>query len=93
MQADTPKFKEWLAAEKAAHAAERKLRAAMLQFETDRSAPPLDEMVANTRALRARAHALFDGAMQELKELADSLHHRRLLVRTRAGEPPQPTQH
>jgi len=38
------------------------------------------------RAKRLKAHALFDGAMQELKDLAASLHHRKIFARRDLGE-------
>jgi hypothetical protein len=79
MQAETHKFKEWLSAEKEAQAAERELYAVMLQFGQGTSALPLDERVQSARMLRARAHSLFDQAMQEMKDLTASLHHRRIL--------------
>lgn len=80
MQTPTPRFHEWLAAEKKAHAAERELYALMVKSSRDTSAPPLREQVDAARALRRRAHALFDDAMQEMKELSESLHHRRILT-------------
>lgn len=74
MQPETPKFSRWLAAEKEAHLAERELHEAMLQFAGDRGGAPSAHAVLSVRAKRARAHALFDDAMQELKSLAESLH-------------------
>lgn len=76
MQPQTPRYAEWLAAEKDAHAAERALHAEMLQAASGASAPGLASLVLIARAKRAKAHSLFDGAMQELKMLAESLHHR-----------------
>ena len=80
MQTETPKFHAWLAAEKEAHEAERQLHAEMLQFAGSASPAPLGDVVLVARAKRLRAHALFDAAMQELKELAESLHHRKILT-------------
>ena len=80
-QPHTPKFKEWLAAEKAAHDAECELHAAMLRFARTSSEPPSPQVVLAVQAKRAKAHALFADAMQELKEVAESLHHRRILTR------------
>ena len=79
MQPDTPKFKAWLAAEKAAHEAERELHAAMFQCSRYSGTPPLDQTVRSARALRMIANSLFDDAMHEMKDLAESLHHRRIL--------------
>lgn len=80
MQTQTPKFHAWLAAEKEAQEAERQLHGEMLQFARSASPAPLVDVVLVARAKRARAHALFDGAMQELKEIAQSLHHRQILT-------------
>ena len=80
-QPDTPKFKEWLAAEKAAHEAECELHSTMLRFAKTSSEPPLPQVVLAVQAKRAKAHALFAEAMQELKDVAESLHHRRIQTR------------
>lgn len=80
MQTETPKFHAWLAAEKEAHEAERQLHAEMLQFARSASPAPLGDVVLVARAKRLKAHALFDEAMQELKDLAESLHHRKILT-------------
>jgi hypothetical protein len=74
MQPATPRFRQWLAAERDAHLAERELHEAMLQFAGDMAVAPTAQAVIAVRAKRARAHALFDPAMQELKSLAASLH-------------------
>ncbi|HET9644561.1 MAG TPA: hypothetical protein VFP68_14685 [Burkholderiaceae bacterium] len=79
MRTETPKFNEWLSAEAEAQAAERQLLALMLQYERNDSAPTLDKFLLSIQAQRARAHRLFDEAMQELKLLGESLHHRRIL--------------
>lgn len=78
MQSPTPKYTEWLAAEKDAQAAERELHAEMLRAARGASTPRLASLVLIARAKRAQAHSLFDAAMQELKSLAASLHHRRI---------------
>ena len=80
MQTETPKFHAWLAAEKEAHEAERALHAAMLQFARSATAAPLADVVLVARAKRLEAHALFHDAMEELKEVAKSLHHRQILT-------------
>jgi hypothetical protein len=80
MRTETPKFKEWLSAEAEAQAAERQLLALMLQYERNGSAPTLDMLLPSVQAHRVRAHGLFDEAMQELKIIAESLHHRRILL-------------
>ena len=100
MQTETPKFKEWLAAEKEAQAAELELHAAMPRFARGTSGPPVDELVRATRAKRTTAHRLFDAAMLELRGLAESLHHRRIVTTSdvkpaagttgRSGLPPAP---
>lgn len=99
MQTETPKFHAWLAAEKEAHEAERELHAHMLQFARSACPAPLPDAVLVARAKRAKAHVLFDDAMQELKEKAKSLHHRQILPGS-AQHPPssddsssQPFQH
>ena len=74
MQPETPRFRQWLAAERDAHLAERELHEAMLQFAGDMGLAPTAQAVVAVHAKRARAHALFDPAMQELKLLAASLH-------------------
>jgi hypothetical protein len=93
MQTETPKFHAWLAAEKEAHEAERHLHAEMLQFAASTSPAPLPAVVLVARAKRAKAHALFDDAMQELKELAMALHHRKILTTGAALPKPANTQH
>ena len=80
MQTETPKFHAWLDAEKDAQAAERELHAVMLQFAFSATNPPLEALVLSVRAKRARAHQLFDEAMQELKVLADSLRYQQVLT-------------
>lgn len=80
MQTQTPKFHAWRAAEKDAQQAERALHAAMLQFARSATPAPLADVVLVARAKRVKAHALFDDAMEELKEVARSLHHRQILT-------------
>ena len=80
MQTETPRFHAWLAAEKEAHEAERQLHAEMLQYARSESPAPPGDLVLVARAKRLKAHALFDEAMQELKVLAESLHHRKILT-------------
>ena len=76
MHSHCPKFNEWLAAEKDASAAERRLHGEML--ESARGGPaPSSDLVLDARAKRAKAHWLFDEAMREMKGIADSLHYRR----------------
>lgn len=78
MQPQTPKYTEWLAAEKDAQAAERELHAEMLRAARGISTSRLASLALIARAKRAQAHSLFDAAMQELKSLAESLHHGRI---------------
>lgn len=92
MQAQTPRFNEWLAAEKDASEIERKLHHQML--ESARGGPAPDtELLLLARAKRAKAHWLFDEAMRELKTLAESLHHRRLETRPPSGSDEARPQH
>jgi hypothetical protein len=74
MQPETPNFRRWLAAEKEAHASERDLHEAMLQFAGDMGHAPTAQAVLAVQAKRARAHALFEDAIHELKSLAEALH-------------------
>lgn len=80
MQPQTPRFNEWLAAEKEASAIERNLHREMLASARGGPAPGAD-LVLIARARRAKAHWLFDEAMREMKTLAESLHHRRIDTR------------
>jgi hypothetical protein len=93
MQVETPRFHAWLAAEKEAHEAERRLHAEMLRFARSASPEPLSDVVLVARAKRLKAHALFGDAMQELKELARSLHHRQILTTGPTLPEPANTQH
>lgn len=77
MQPQTPKFNDWLAAEKEASEMERKLHRDMLGSAGGGPAPDAD-LVLIARAKRAKAQWLFDEAMREMKTLAESLHHRRI---------------
>lgn len=88
----TPRFNEWLAAEKEASAAERVLHREMLESARGGPAPQPDFVLA-ARAKRAKAHWLFDEAMQELKALAESLHHRRIQTRRAASSAETDQQH
>jgi hypothetical protein len=72
MHSQTPRFDEWLAAEKDASKAERKLHGEMLKSATGGGAPNV-ELVVVARAKRDEAQRLFDEAMQEMKALAGSL--------------------
>lgn len=74
MQPPSPKFTEWLVVERDAQAAERELHAEMLKAATGGSTPGLTDIALIAQAKRARAHALFGEAMQELKMLAESHH-------------------
>lgn len=85
MQPKTPRFNEWLAAEKDAQAVERDLYAAILRFARVPSPSHLDDKVLSAWAKRTKASALFDEAMQEQKELAQSNHHRFLGKRVQEG--------
>lgn len=78
MQPQTPKFNSWLAVEKEAQAAERKLHAEMRKSAIGASAAGLADLALIAQTERAKAQSLFDDAMQELKTLAASLHHRRI---------------
>lgn len=80
MQPQTPRFQEWLAAEKAASEAERQLHRQMLESAGGGSAPDA-ELVLAARTKRAKAQWLFDEAMLEMKTLAESLSHRRIDTR------------
>ena len=80
MQPHTPKFNDWLAAEKDASETERMLHQEMLASARGGPAPEAD-LVLMARAKRAKAHWLFDQAMQDMKTLAESLHHRRIDTR------------
>lgn len=75
----TPRFHAWRAAEREAQDAERRLHDAMLRSARSTSAPGLEELARSARALRQRAHELFEDAMEEMKTVAASLHHRRVL--------------
>jgi hypothetical protein len=73
MQTTTPKFQAWLDAENAAQVAERELYEVMLASFRGTSGPPTAEATATARALRKDAHRLFDEAMLEMKQLAQTL--------------------
>lgn len=79
MQTETPRFHAWLAAEKEAHEATRRLHEEMLRFAKGATPAAPRELAVVARAKRLEAHALFDQAMQEVKDLAASLHHRKIL--------------
>ena len=79
MQLDTPRFSEWLAAERDAYAAECELHSFVIRLSTGSSDHHLTERVLRTREKRATAHSLFEGAMQEMKACAEWLHYRRIL--------------
>jgi hypothetical protein len=72
----TPLFNEWRDAESAARSAERELYEKMLCTARGGPAPEL-ELIRAVADRRAKAHSLFDAAMQEMKQLAESLHHQR----------------
>ena len=95
MRTETPHFNAWLAAEQSAQAAERELHAAMLNFVDSPAAPILPDMILAARARRAEANALFELAMQEMKTLAEALHHRRIATsspgRLEPAEPLRPS--
>lgn len=80
MQSESPKLKAWLTAEADAQAAERELHEAMLRSRDNDPPGLLEPIVARARAKRDLAGALFDDAMQELKDLAESRHHPRVPV-------------
>lgn len=75
MQPSTPKFNTWLLVEKEAQAAERDLHAAMRKSAAGAGADGLADLALIAQAKRAKALRLFDEAMGELKNLAQS--HRR----------------
>lgn len=75
MQHQTPRFNEWLRAEKDASEMERQLHREMLASARGGPAPDV-ELVLRARAQRAMAQWLFDEAMREMKTLAESLHRR-----------------
>lgn len=81
MQLPTPRFNEWLVAEKDASEVERKLHRDMLDSAAGGPAPDTD-LVLIARAKRAKAQWLFDEAMREMKTLAESLRHRQIDTRT-----------
>ena len=81
--AHTPRFHEWIAAERAAQEAEGRWHRAQLAFARDEGPPPPSLLEAEALRKRQHAHALFQPAMDEMRTLAQSLHHRELL-----GTPP-----
>ena len=89
MRTETPHFNAWLAAEQSAQAAERELHAAMLNFVDSPSEPLLPDMILAARARRAEANALFELAIQEMKTLAESLHHRRIVTSSAGSLQPE----
>lgn len=78
MQTHTPRFHEWMIAERDAQAAEREVYALIVQFAKSRAVPPGEDKLLSAREKRARARRLFPDAMQEMKELARSLGHRQI---------------
>jgi len=80
VQPHFPRFHEWLLAEEDASEAERKLHRQMLESAHGGPAPNAD-LVRAARAKRAKAHWLFDEAMQEMKAIAESLRYRRMETR------------
>ena len=92
MQPSTPRFQEWLAAEKDASEAERELHRQMLNAARGRCVPDAD-LVQSVHAKRATAQCLFHEAMQELKTLAESLHHRRINTRSTSSRAEGDQQH
>lgn len=88
----TPRFSEWLLAEKDASEAERELHREMIKSATG-GAPPAIEKVLTARAKRAKAQWLFDEAMHEMKNLAVSLHHGRIDTRLPSSSPDCDQQH
>ncbi|HEX7686592.1 MAG TPA: hypothetical protein VF453_02745 [Burkholderiaceae bacterium] len=82
MRVQTHRFDAWREAERTAHAVERALY--LLQVRSPgRDSPELQALTQLAGQLRARARGLFDEAMLEMKELAESLHHRRVLAEGR----------
>lgn len=79
MQLQTPIFHAWREAEQLANAAERELYNLVIQSGMCGDSQRLKEQAATARLLRKQAHELFDEAMREMKVIADSLHHRRVL--------------
>lgn len=71
-----PRFDEWLVAEKDASLAERPLYRQMFDAAATGGPGPDEGLVLIARTKRAKARMLFRGAMQEIKSLAESLHHR-----------------
>lgn len=75
MPIQSPKFNEWLLAEREAQAAEREVYALIIELARSNAVPP-EEKLACAREKRARARSLFTEAMHEMKELVHSLHRR-----------------
>ena len=76
MHPRAPIFESWLQAERSAQAAERDLRSAILRCAKGEGPPPKRRLVQRAAGRRRTASCLFAQAMQELKEIADSLHYR-----------------
>lgn len=77
--APTPRFHEWIAAERAAQEAEARLYRARLAFARDEAPPPSSLLESEALRKREQAHSLFGPAMDEMRTFAQSLHHRQVL--------------
>ena len=77
MHPDTPLFKRWLAAEKAAQLSERELRIAMLRFSEGQGPPPARALVELATEKRHQADEMFARAMLELREVAEAVRQQR----------------
>lgn len=81
MPLPNPKFRAWLQADQAAQAVERQLHEQLIRSGFCGDPNALKSQAQTTKALREQANALFDEAMREMKDLAEALHHRRVLNR------------
>lgn len=89
MPTRSPKFNEWLLAERDAQAAEREVYALIIQLARSNAVPP-EEKLARAREKRASARGLFPEAMHETRELAHSLHYRHTPTGTGLRPPDDP---
>lgn len=76
MTVETPKFKQWQAAELAAQAVESEIRRRLLEAPRDALPRDLHEQLAVAGTLRRTAHGLFREAMVELDLASATLHQR-----------------
>lgn len=84
MRTEIPKFKAWIAAERKAQAAERELHVA-LRRSLFNSSVPSQELHSAALESRSAAQQLFPEAMQEIKDVAESLRSERVLPDRQLG--------